>query len=75
MKRIVYIHMMNRWMTFGEELGVVYLFDMEKVRLKPEEVMEKVAISSNEMLISQVLEIVPMSIICIVAGNEVSFYG
>lgn len=47
---------------------------MEKVRLKPEEVFEKIKIDTNEMPVSQVLEVVPLSTICVVAGNELAFY-
>lgn len=35
MKKIVYIHMINKFLTFSDELDELYLFDMEKVRLKP----------------------------------------
>lgn len=35
MKKIYYIHMLNKWLTFSDEIDELYLFDMEKVRLKP----------------------------------------
>jgi hypothetical protein len=67
--------MLNKWMTVSETGFQVYLFDMERVRSQPEKVMSKLTINTNELKIKQVLEVVPLSCICIVAGNEVSFYN
>ena len=38
MRKIYYLQMLNKWLTIPESEEKVYLFDMEKVRLKPEEV-------------------------------------
>ncbi len=73
MKKIVYIHMINKFLTFSEELDELWLFDMEKVRLKPEEVQERIGIDSNELVVSDVVEVVSLSAICVVAGNEITF--
>lgn len=69
MKRIYYLQMINKWLTVSEEDNLVYLYDMEKARSKPEEVEEKVDIDNNDLQISIVLEIVAISAICFVAGN------
>jgi len=55
MRRIYYIQMLNKWLTISDEDNRVYLFDMEKVRLKPEEVLQKVSIDNNDLNISLVL--------------------
>jgi len=47
--------MLNKWLTISDEDNRVYLFDMEKVRLKPEEVLQKVSIDNNDLNISLVL--------------------
>ena len=47
MKKVVYIHMLNKWLTFSETIDELYLFDLEKVRLKPDEVMEKITLDTN----------------------------
>ena len=47
MKQVVYIHMLNKWLTFSETIDELYLFDLEKVRLKPDEVMEKITLDTN----------------------------
>lgn len=73
MKKIVYIHMINKFLTFSEDLDELWLFDMEKVRLKPEEVQERIGIDSNELVVSDVVEVVSLSAICVVAGNEITF--
>ena len=74
MKKVYYLQMMNKWLTLSDEPDELFLFDMEKVRLKPEEVLEQIKIDTNEMPVSQVLEVVPLSTICVVAGNELAFY-
>ncbi len=37
--------------------------------------MTKLSINTNELRVKLVLEVVPLSCICIIAGNEVSFYN
>ena len=46
---------------------------MEKVRLKPDEVQECIAVNTNEHRISHILEVVGLSTVCLVAANEITF--
>ena len=47
MRKIYYIQMLNKWLTLPESEEKVYLFDMEKVRLKPDEVEECIPVDTN----------------------------
>lgn len=75
MKRIYYVQMLNKWLTITDDGNGVYLYDMEKARSKPEEVEQEVTIDTNDLPISMVMEVVALSTICFVAGNEISFYN
>ena len=75
MKLVFFIQMLNKWLTVSETGFSIYLFDMERVRSQPEKVMNKLHINTNELKVNLVLEVVPLSCICIIAGNEVSFYN
>jgi hypothetical protein len=75
MKHVFFIQMLNKWLTVTDNGLGLYLFDMERVRSQPEKVMAKLAISTNELKAKLVLEVVPLSCVCIIAGNEVNFYN
>jgi hypothetical protein len=75
MKRLYYVQMLNKWLAIGEDGAQVYLYDMEKARSKPEEVEQRVHVDTNDLSISMVLEVVALSTVCFVAGNEISFYN
>jgi hypothetical protein len=75
MRRLYYVQMLNKWLALSEESEGVFLYDMDKARSKPEEVEERLAIDCNDMSISLVLEVVALSTVCFVAGNEISFYN
>lgn len=75
MKYVFFIQMLNKWLTVSETGFSLYLFDMERVRSQPEKVMAKLHINTNELRVNLVLEVLPLSCICIIAGNEVSFYN
>jgi hypothetical protein len=69
MRAIFYLQMVNRWLTVAEGGLQLYLFDLERVKSQPEKVMQRVALSLGEQLITSVLEVVALSCICVVAGN------
>ena len=74
MRQIYYLQMINRWLTVPEEGLGVYLFDMERVRSQPEKVKSKPKLVNNDLPVSLVVEVVPLSCVCVVTGNEVNFY-
>ena len=55
MKKLHYLHMLNKWLTISDQPEEIFLFDLEKVRTKPDEVQERVPINTNEMVVSKVL--------------------
>ena len=47
MKKLHYLHMLNKWLTISDQPEEIFLFDLEKVRTKPDEVEERVTINTN----------------------------
>lgn len=75
MQYVFFIQMLNKWLTVSDTGMNLYLFDMERIRSQPEKVMSKLNTNTNELRVRMVLEVVPLSCICITAGNEVNFYN
>jgi hypothetical protein len=75
MRRIFFVQMMGKWLTVTEEASKLFLFDMERIRSQPEKVQTKLRLNLNDQHFHTILEVVPLSCICLVAGNEVSFYN
>ena len=67
--------MMNKWLTVTEEGNKMFLYDMDRIRTQPDKVQSRLRINLNDQNFLTVLEVVQLSCICVVAGNEVSFYN
>lgn len=67
--------MMNKWLTVTEEGNKLFLFDMDRIRTQPDKVQSRLRINLNDQHFLSVLEVVQLSCICVIAGNEVSFYN
>lgn len=48
---------------------------MDRVRSQPEKVMHQLKINTNDLKIKDIVEIVPLSCICLIMGNEANFYN
>lgn len=48
---------------------------MDRIRTQPDKVQTRLKINLNDQSFETILEVVQLSCICIVAGNEVSFYN
>ena len=66
---------MNKWLTVTEEGNKLFLFDMDRIRTQPDKVQSRLRINLNDQHFLSVLEVVQLSCICVIAGNEVSFYN
>jgi|JI6StandDraft_1071083.scaffolds.fasta_scaffold650111_1 hypothetical protein len=75
MRRIFFVQMMNKWLTCTEEGNKLYLFDMDRIRTQPEKVQSRLRLNLNDQNFTSILEVVQLSCICVVAGNEVNFYN
>jgi len=75
MKKIFFVQMMNRWLTVSEEGNRLFLFDMDRFRSQPDKVKTRLKINLNDQPFETILEVVQLSCICVVAGNEISFYN
>lgn len=67
--------MMNKWLTVTDEGNKLFLFDMERIRTQPEKVQSRLRLNLNDQDFTCILEVVSLSCICLVAGNEVNFYN
>ena len=47
--------MLNKWVTLSDDEDELFLYDLEKVRLKPEEVEEVIKLDKNEKVVSYVM--------------------
>ena len=69
MKHIFFIQMINRWFTVPEEGTGAYLFDMDRVRSQPDKVRSRPKLVNNDLPVSGVVEVVPLSCVCVITGN------
>lgn len=67
MLKVVYIQMINRWALVSDE-NKLYLFDLEKYRQQDTQYISEVKMENPEFKITQILELVNLSTICVVAG-------
>lgn len=75
MKKIFFVQMMNKWLTCTDEGNKLYLYDMDRFRTQPDKVQSRLRINLNDQPFKEILEVVQLSCICVVAGNEVNFYN
>ena len=72
MRSIYYLEMWGKWLLVADD-NMLYKFDPEKQ--KPEERLEELHIGIPDFDLTDVLELTPLSLVCLLSGNQVFFFN
>ena len=70
--KIFYIQMLNRWALFTSD-NRLRILDMEKYKTGDPEHLTEIKMENPDLKLTHLLELVNLSMVCVVAGNEVYF--
>ena len=66
--------MLNKWALFSDE-NKFYLFDHEKFKQNDPNYLTKIKMEDPDLKLYEIVELVSLSTICVIAGNEIYFYN
>lgn len=72
--QVYYIQMINKWVLVND-MNKMFTFDMEKYKQNDPQYQVEIKLENPDLKINYVLELVNLSMICVVAGNEVYFFN